>query len=219
MPTIPPFPVLLAIAIIIFLAIGIHEYCHAKFADMAGDPTPGIYGRVTWNLTKHFELFGTIMIVITSLYGVGIGWGKPVPMDPNKMRNPRWDHFVAVLAGPVSNLVQATIFAVLTRVILMTSPGLLANEFLGSLMIFGIVINVGLFVFNLIPIGPLDGMWIVSTFLPDPARYNWVRFNLTYGQLVFLALIFIRPGGESLISMIAAPIRDLVLVRLLGVPL
>jgi len=101
---LPPPPVMLAIGIVIFLAIGLHEYAHAKVADAAGDPTPSFYGRVTLNLTKHFELMGTIMIIFTSIFGVGIGWGKPVPMNPSKMRNPRWDHFLAVLAGPLTNV-------------------------------------------------------------------------------------------------------------------
>src|SRR5688500_10381483 len=94
-------PGMLAAAIVILFAIGLHEYCHAKFADMAGDPTPRYYGRVTLNLFNHFDPLGTIMIIVTMLSGFGIGWGKPVPMDPSKMRNPRWDHFVAVLAGPL----------------------------------------------------------------------------------------------------------------------
>jgi Zn-dependent protease len=121
-PPLPPLYQLLAIALTIFLAIGIHEYCHAKFADLAGDPTPRYFGRVTLNLTKHFELMGTIMIIVTSIAGVGIGWGKPVPMDPSKMRNPKWDHFVAVAAGPASNFIQACIFALMIRAGVAMSP-------------------------------------------------------------------------------------------------
>ena len=100
---VPP-EAILAIGIVIFFGLGLHEYAHAKFADLAGDPTPRYYGRVTLNLFKHFDLLGAIMIAFTAISGFGIGWGKPVPMDPRKMRNPRWDHFVAVAAGPLSNL-------------------------------------------------------------------------------------------------------------------
>src|SRR6186997_2172011 len=108
---LPPPEILFALALVIFFAIGIHEYCHCKFADMAGDPTPAFYGRVTLNLFKHFDPIGTIMIIISSLYGVGIGWGKPAPINPSKMNNPKWDTFIAVAVGPLSNLLQATIFA------------------------------------------------------------------------------------------------------------
>src|SRR5271165_3669319 len=99
-----PVPVILATAIILFLGIGLHEYAHCKFADMAGDPTPAYYGRVTLNLTKHFEMSGVIMMILTTMVGFGFGWGKPSPCGPNKMKNPRVDWFVSVAAGPISNV-------------------------------------------------------------------------------------------------------------------
>src|SRR5687768_14039545 len=112
------FEQLVPLAIVVFFAIGLHEYAHCKFADMAGDPTPRIYGRVTLDLTKHFELFGTLMMLFTATTGFGIGWGKPAPMDPNKMRNPRWDFFAAVAAGPISNVLQAIVWAIIARLML-----------------------------------------------------------------------------------------------------
>lgn len=203
--SLPPIDRIAAIAVVIFLAIGLHEYAHAKFADMAGDPTPGYYGRVTLNLTKHFELVGTIMILFTSLVGVGIGWGKPVPMDPRKMKNPRWDHFVAVLAGPVSNLVQAVVFATVYRLLLSAAPNLIVSMPLLSFFLeMGVMINLSLMIFNLLPIGPLDGMWILGTFLGDRARYAWTRWNLTVGQFMFLALVLM--GQLSSVSLLSAVI-------------
>ncbi len=226
MPALPPAYDLLAIAITIFLAIGIHEYCHAKFADLAGDPTPSYFGRVTLNLTKHFELVGTIMMVITAIAGVGIGWGKPVPMDPSKMRNPKWDHFMAVAAGPASNFIQAAIFALLLRGCIAGWPdfagclGLYLSPedidpasvygfgmtFLVSWFFHAVMINVALCLFNLLPIGPLDGMWLLGTFLPAPTRLKWTRFNLTVGGMLFLAIIiFSQLGNFNLIGRIIGP--------------
>lgn len=206
-----------AIFIVIFLAIGIHEYCHAKFADLAGDPTPGIYGRVTLNLFKHFDLLGSVMIVMTALSGFGIGWGKPVPMNPSKMRNPRWDHFVAVAAGPVSNLIQAAIWAVLFRITASTVSGLTADSFLVTLMLMGVIINISLFCFNLIPLGPLDGMWILGTFLDERTRVSWYRWNLTAGQFVFLGLIiFDQVSRSGILSKVLGPPKDFLLRFLLG---
>lgn len=75
----PPLPNILAMIIVIFFAIGLHEYAHCKFADMAGDPTPRMYGRVTLNLFKHFDPLGSIMILFTVLNGFGIGWEDPRP--------------------------------------------------------------------------------------------------------------------------------------------
>ncbi|MBS1707877.1 MAG: site-2 protease family protein [Armatimonadetes bacterium] len=203
-----------AIIAVIFLAIGIHEYCHAKFADLAGDPTPRAMGRVTLNLFKHFELLGSIMILITALAGYGIGWGKPVMMDPRRMKNPKWDHFIAVLAGPMSNLVQAAVFAVLLRLV---GAYVVSVPFLLYFLFFGVMINVSLFVFNLIPIGPLDGMWLLGTFMPDKTRLAWTRFNLTIGQFVFLGLVLIRfPDGSSPLSIIMGPLRSTLARVLLG---
>ncbi len=217
MPPIPPFYQLLAIGLTIFLAIGIHEYCHAKLADLAGDPTPRYFGRVTLNLTKHFELMGTIMIVITSLAGVGIGWGKPVPMDPSKMKNPKWDHFVAVAAGPASNFIQAGVFALLVRLGIAASPefaGALSvvldrgsitdpvatygfgMAFLAAWLFTAVIINVALCLFNLIPLGPLDGMWLLGTFMPVESRLRWTRFNLTIGGFIFIGLIIVSQMSD-----------------------
>jgi Zn-dependent protease len=199
----------IAIGLVIFLAIGIHEYSHAKFADLAGDPTPGYYGRVTLNLTRHFEPIGTIMIVITSLTGFGIGWGKPVPMDPRKMNNPRWDHFAAVAAGPVSNLIQAVIFAIIFRIVV--GAQLPVPTLVGAIIFYGVVINLSLMVFNLIPVGPLDGQWLFGTFLPDAVRHRWTRFNLQYGGILLLALVLLGQMGQFplLLSIIRPAVTSL----------
>ena len=206
-PSIPPVPVLMAMAIVIFLAIGFHEYAHCKFADMAGDPTPRFYGRVTLDLTKHFEPIGTLMIVFTTLSGVGIGWGRPAPMDERKMRNPRWDHFAAVIAGPVSNLVQAVIYAGFLRAFVRT--GVVTWEqvgvsilrgrgefreqatFLAALLTLGVLTNLGLAIFNMIPLGPLDGHWIVGDLMPPRYRAGWLLWQRRYGNQILLALILI----------------------------
>lgn len=210
-----------AILIIIFFAIGLHEYAHAKMADAAGDPTPRIYGRVTLNLFKHFEPIGTIMILFTAIYGVGIGWGRPVPMDPRRMRNPKWDHFAAVAAGPITNLLQAIVFAIILRLVAGGAPELLReSEFLRALLVFGVMINLSLCFFNLLPIGPLDGMWLLGTFLPARTRESWTRWNLTAGQFVFLFLVIAGQLSQFSIitTLIVPPIRAMFRF-LTGVPI
>lgn len=203
---IPPFSMLLAQALVLFLGIGLHEYAHCKFADMAGDPTPRMMGRVTLNLTKHFEPLGVLFMALTMITGFGIGWGRAAISDPRKMRNPRWDFFVSVAAGPISNLAQATIYALLFRILMGSgafvylAPGF-PREFFMAWITFGVLINLGLFFFNLIPFGPLDGHWLLGLLLPEPQRYRWFRFNaqVGFGGLM-LVLILLQSQHVSLLS-------------------
>jgi len=215
---VPP-EAILAIGIVIFFGLGLHEYAHAKFADLAGDPTPRYYGRVTLNLFKHFDLLGAIMIAFTAISGFGIGWGKPVPMDPRKMRNPRWDHFVAVAAGPLSNLLQAAVWAVILRGLLATGS-VEEGSFLALLTTLGVTINLSLCFFNLIPLGPLDGHWLVGSFLPPTARDKWYLWNRQMGSFLLLGLvIFSQLSNSSFISSIIGPPIAFFFKLLVGRPL
>jgi Zn-dependent protease len=178
---------MMATALILFLGIGLHEYAHCKFADMAGDPTPAFFGRVTLDLTKHFEITGVMMMILTTLSGYGLGWGKPSPVNPDKMRNPRVDWFVSVAAGPISNVAQATVYSLLLRIALrshflgsLTDPNI--RLFVGYFLFGGVIINLGLACFNLIPFGPLDGHWLVGLLLPEKPRYYWFKFNRQIGM-------------------------------------
>lgn len=200
----------LATLIVIFFGIGLHEYAHCKLADAAGDPTPRYYGRVTLNLFKHFEVFGTIMIIITSLTGFGIGWGKPAPMDSRKMRNPRWDFFAAVAAGPLSNFFQAVVYSVIMRlvgvqqVVFDVQNG--QSNFIETLLFDGVFINLSLMFFNLIPFGPLDGHWLLGELLPEKPRLKWYLFNNQVGMFGLFGLILIGQfTGFSPLSAILGP--------------
>lgn len=191
--------------VIILLSIALHEYAHAKTADAAGDPTPRMMGRVTLNPLAHLDPIGTIFIFITVIAGFGIGWGKPVMVMPNKMRNPRWDHFFSVLAGPMTNLLLAGLFAILFRVLSMTSGGQI-EPILALGLIYGVFINVSLFFFNLIPIGPLDGHWLVGAFLPDPQRLAWYKFNRGPGTMILFILIILNSNPElSILRKVISP--------------
>jgi Zn-dependent protease len=193
-------------AFVLFFGIGLHEYAHCKFADLAGDPTPGYFGRVTLNLTKHFEMSGVIMMVITSLTGFGIGWGKPSPMNPSKMKNPRIDHFVAVIAGPISNVMQAIVYAGVLRLLL--SGGARFDDPLGGHSTFpvllcslGVLTNCALAIFNMIPFGPLDGQWLLGLLLPEKPRHYWFQFNRQIGVPgLFVVIIALQYFQISILS-------------------
>ena len=191
---LPPIDFIIAFGIAIFTAIGFHEYAHCKVADMAGDPTPRSLGRVTLNLTKHFEPTGTMMIVFTMMSGFGIGWGRPAPFNPTLMRNPRWDLLASVIAGPASNILQAAIWAIMLRIAVIAPGDLLWTpsgqlSFVGMLFIYGVRINLVLAVFNLIPLGPLDGHWIIGQLLPEKPRLYWYRFHRKVGMFALIAVI------------------------------
>lgn len=193
--------------IVIFFAIGLHEYAHCALADAAGDPTPRFYGRVTLNLTKHFEPMGTIMMILSSISGYGLGWGRAAPMDPRKMRNPRWDLFAAVAAGPLSNLLQAVVYALVLRLIYRSDVTLLYTDFIAFLLYYGVIINLGLMFFNLIPFGPLDGHWLVGQLLPEKPRLYWYRFNRQVGRVgLFVVIVLIdvirNAGGPDILGML-----------------
>jgi Zn-dependent protease len=201
--------VVIPIITVLFVGIGLHEYSHAKFADLSGDPTPRYYGRVTLNLFKHLDPIGSIMMVITALSGYGLGWGKPCPVNPAKMRNPRWDHFLTVLAGPLSNILQAIAYAVMFRILFAMRAPILRSELADNFLLLGVEVNLTLAFFNLIPLGPLDGMWVLGTFLPERQRYAWTKFNLSIGQFLFLGLVLLGQGTgfSPLWSVLEPPIN------------
>lgn len=222
-------PETLAFIFIVFLSIGLHEYAHCKVAELMGDPTPREMGRVTLNLFKHFDLTGSIMIIVTSIAGFGIGWGKPAPANPNKMRNPRWGFFASVIAGPLCNIAQAVVWALLLQVSIVAFRFLnvggdpLNNGFrpVAMFCMLGILLNLRLALFNLIPLGPLDGHWLVGLLMPKKAMNNWFQFNRQFGGYLLLALIIIsqvngQAGRPSYLSLILGPPVDFLFGVLTG---
>lgn len=190
---IDPVGIVLMI-IVVLLSITTHEFAHCWFTDLAGDPTPRSLGRVTLNPLAHLDMLGTIFIVITCIFGYGFGWGKPSPMDPRKMRNPRWDIFIAVLAGPVSNLLQACLYAALFRILIPFN--FLPDEIINNVLIAGVIINVFLAAFNLVPIFPLDGHWLIGQLLPEKSRYSWYQFQRRIGGAGVIILVILLDFGN-----------------------
>ena len=143
-----------SIAFLVALIIGvtIHECAHAWMANQLGDPTARLMGRISLNPVVHFDPLGALMILLMAFQGIGIGWGKPTPVNPYHLRHgPRVGMGMVALAGPLSNLLLASVIAVPLRLGL-SLPGLL-----GLLVGTVIMANIGLAVFNLLPIPPLDG--------------------------------------------------------------
>ncbi len=180
----------------ILIAITFHEFAHAFAADRLGDDTPRRQGRLNLNPFTHLDLFGTIMLIFA-----GFGWGKPVEINPrnfNRTMSIQKAEAIVSAAGPIMNFIIAILFEIIFCLVIKFAPqveiinGIMyyENQALGviiSIIQSIITINIGLGVFNLIPLPPLDGSKILCGFLPYNAR-NWVESHSQIFEIVFIAL-------------------------------
>jgi Zn-dependent protease len=192
--------------LVLIFSIVVHEVAHGWAALKLGDDTAYRMGRLTLNPLPHIDPIGSIIVpVVLSLSaGIPFGWAKPVPVHVGRLNNPNDDHPKVAAAGPVSNLLLALIFAVLLGVTVAVGGvpphggGPSALAFLFTMFQTGIMINVVLAVFNLLPLPPLDGSWIVSRFLPPEPRANFENLR-RYGMVLvfgFILMINLTPLGR-----------------------
>lgn len=167
---------ILYLIIALAVCISVHESAHAWVAYKLGDPTAKMAGRVSLNPMRHLDLMGTIMIFIAHF-----GWGKPVPFNYHNLKHPRRDTALIAIAGPLSNLITAFLIAILIKYLAM--PFVLF-EVLRSIYALSIV----LFLFNLIPIAPLDGSKLIGLIVPHSME-SWYQRFLSQGPMYIILLI------------------------------
>lgn len=167
--------------------IPFHEAGHALAAWLLGDPTAKQQGRLSLNPFRHFDLLGTLCMVFA-----GVGWAKPVSTDPRNFKKPKQGMALTALAGPVSNFVLAFLALLACKAILYV-PYSDGWGLAFSFCYYTAILSIGLGVFNLIPIPPLDGSKVLAVLLPDRFYGAWMHYE-RYGMVVLLALSFAGIG-------------------------
>ncbi len=184
--------------IALIFSVIVHEVAHGYAAELQGDPTPRAQKRLTLNPIPHLDLFGSILLpVLMVVSGAGfiMGWAKPVQFNPTYFRNRKWGPVFVALAGPLANIVIAAVLSLVLRFIPVSATFF---DFVGLI----VYINLLLAVFNLLPIPPLDGHYVLFALLPR--RFEWLKHWLAqYGLILFLIIVlflwkFIQPVVEFL---------------------
>jgi Zn-dependent protease len=189
------------------LAIVVHEWAHGFVANYWGDPTAKNQGRLTLNPLAHYDLFGTILFPILSVItGFAlIGWAKPVPIETRNFRKFRPGLFWVSFAGPLANLILGTLCALLIAIVTVTVP--MQSPYFSifrSMLAYSVFINYILAFFNLIPLPPLDGARMVSSFLKGKMLYQFDSLA-AYTPMIFLAILALSFVGISVLGFILAP--------------
>lgn len=172
----------------IVVGLSFHEFAHAFASNVFGDPTPKMQGRLTVNPIKHIDPFGFFALIFC-----GFGWGVPVQINPRYYKRPRFDEFIVSIAGVSMNLLMAIIFAFITRFAINIFGLNTINKdswqgLLIQILVYVVMINITLMIFNLLPVPPLDGFGLVTELFNLKQR-NWYDKFYQYGGLILLLLL------------------------------
>ena len=174
----------------IFICLTVHETCHGLAAYALGDPTAKAMHRLSLNPLRHIDWFGLAMMFIA-----GFGWAKPVPVNPRYFRKPKQGMAVTALAGPVSNFVLAALMIGISRLIYLYAPYSFGWDMVFTFCLYTVApLSVGLGLFNLLPIPPLDGSKVAAVLLPDRIYLQLMRYE-RYGMLLLLLLSWLGWTG------------------------
>ncbi|MBU4315040.1 site-2 protease family protein [Patescibacteria group bacterium] len=169
----------------ILISLTVHEFSHAWMANIKGDKTAELAGRLTLNPLAHIDVMGMVLLVT-----LGFGWAKPVPFNPYNLQDPRRDSLLIALAGPASNLVMATLASIVLRAMLVV--GMFDQmSLLFAFLLLLVIINLFLMFFNIVPIYPLDGSKVLDALLVKPEHQRLRMQIAMYGPKILFALVMI----------------------------
>jgi Zn-dependent protease len=185
-----------ALVISLLVAMGVHEATHAYVAHQLGDTTAADEGRLTLNPLKHIDIYTTILlpVVLVLLRLPMILAAKPVPFDPSQVRHGEYGAALMAIAGPFSNLGLAIVTALFLR------TGFVLDGFMLDLLVMFLQINIGLFVFNMLPIPPLDGSRLLYAFAPEPVQRVMYQIEALGFMFVLLILLLLLPVLGPILS-------------------
>ena len=174
----------------VLLCLTVHETCHGLAAYALGDPTAKSMHRLSLNPLHHIDWFGLFM-----MFAAGFGWAKPVPVDPRYFKKPKEGMALTALAGPVSNFLLALLLMFISKMIYLYAPYSAALDVLFTFCLYTAApLSIGLGLFNLLPIPPLDGSKVIAVLLPDQTYVKLMRYE-RYGMLLLLALSLLGISG------------------------
>ena len=176
----------------VLFCLTVHETCHGLAALALGDPTAKRQHRLSLNPLRHIDWFGLLMMFLA-----GFGWAKPVPVNPNYFKKPKQGMALTALAGPMSNFLLALIMLLGARIFCDVAAYSEANQRILDFILMVAILSIGLGLFNLVPIPPLDGSKVLFAVLPDRAYDQLMRYE-RYGMLVLFALVFFDVGSNAL---------------------
>lgn len=200
--------------VVIIISLTFHEAAHAGSAYFFGDPTAKNRGRLSLNPLVHIDPFGTILLpILLAISNLGIfGWAKPVPVNPNNLRNPDSNNGLIALAGPAANFALAITGAITLRISILIAEQWLQTDFgvfVYNFLLLTVHINILLMLFNLLPIKPLDGSAVLEMFLKPAAKYKYHQLQRYSVPLIFILIftnllysIYLNPFSSIFIYML-----------------